>query len=68
MPSRAPFDTDGPTRSGDCVEVAGGVPGFMPVRDSKAPRGPVVAFTSVSWSAFVAGVKEASPSMDAVRI
>jgi predicted secreted Zn-dependent protease len=42
--------------SGDCVEVARD--GDMTlVRDSKDPRGPVLAFTAAEWAAFLAGVK-----------
>jgi Domain of unknown function (DUF397) len=42
---------------GDCVEVAGNLPGVVAVRDSKAPGGPVLAFAPGAWRAFVAGVK-----------
>ncbi len=42
---------------GDCVEVAPGFPGVVPVRDSKDPDGPALAFDAVAWAAFVAGVK-----------
>ncbi|MFI9354578.1 DUF397 domain-containing protein [Streptomyces lydicus] len=42
----------------ECVEVAGGQPGVVPVRDSKSPHGPAVAFTADSWSSFVAAVKD----------
>lgn len=38
---------------GDCLEVADGHPGFLPVRDSKWPGGPIVRFASAPWSAFV---------------
>lgn len=41
---------------GDCVEVARNlVPelGVLPVRDSKAPNGPALAFPVASWSSFV---------------
>ena len=41
---------------GDCIEVAPGVPGVVPVRDSKAPRGPVLVIPADGWSAFVAAV------------
>ncbi len=40
----------------ECVEVADGVAGVLPVRDSKDPSGPSLVFTSAAWSAFVAGV------------
>lgn len=37
---------------GDCVEVADGVPGTVPVRDSKRPAGPVLGFGRDAWGAF----------------
>ncbi|MFJ8472408.1 DUF397 domain-containing protein [Kitasatospora sp. NPDC094011] len=42
---------------GNCVEVAPGVPGVMPVRDSKDPQGPALAFPTTVWDSFVAAVK-----------
>jgi len=42
---------------GDCVEVADGFAGAVPVRDSKDPEGPALVFPASSWSAFVADVK-----------
>ncbi|MBL1091872.1 MULTISPECIES: DUF397 domain-containing protein [Streptomyces] len=41
----------------ECIEVADGYPGLVPVRDSKAPQGPALVFTADGWSAFVAAVK-----------
>ncbi|ONK10256.1 DUF397 domain-containing protein [Streptomyces sp. MP131-18] len=41
---------------GECVEVADGFPGVVPVRDSKNP-GPVVAVPAGAWSVFVERVK-----------
>nr|WP_179084654.1 DUF397 domain-containing protein [Streptomyces rectiverticillatus] len=41
----------------DCVEIADGFPGIVPVRDSKTPHGPAVALTSTTWAAFVASLK-----------
>jgi hypothetical protein len=38
---------------GDCVEVADGVAGIVPVRDSKSPEGPVVIVGARAWSAFI---------------
>ncbi|MFE2677201.1 DUF397 domain-containing protein [Streptomyces hygroscopicus] len=38
---------------GDCVEVADGIPGVVPVRDSKRPDGPALVFPAASWTAFV---------------
>ena len=42
----------------DCLEVADGHPTLVPVRDSKAPHGPKLAFRASAWSAFVAAVVE----------
>ncbi len=45
---------------GQCVEVARNLAsprGVVPVRDSKDPHGPALAFSPTAWSAFVAGVK-----------
>ncbi|MBM9509037.1 DUF397 domain-containing protein [Actinacidiphila acididurans] len=39
-----------------CVEVADGVPGIVPVRDSKNPTGPALLFTVDAWAAFLAGL------------
>ncbi|MCZ0972679.1 DUF397 domain-containing protein [Streptomyces albulus] len=41
---------------GNCLEVATGHP-HIPVRDSKRPTGPALAFSTGSWSAFVAAVR-----------
>lgn len=43
---------------GDCVEVGEGVPGVVPVRDSKRAGGPVLRFADSAWSAFVRDVRE----------
>jgi hypothetical protein len=42
---------------GDCVEVADGFPSIVPVRDSKDPQGPALAFPAEAWTAFIGGVK-----------
>lgn len=44
--------------NGDCVEVAGNLPGIVAVRDSKDPAGPVLRFTPGEWTAFVAAVRD----------
>ncbi|MER5225334.1 DUF397 domain-containing protein [Streptomyces flaveus] len=41
----------------NCLEVADGHPGIVPVRDSKAPAVRPLVFSAVSWSTFVARVK-----------
>ncbi|MDH6134240.1 hypothetical protein P3T37_003642 [Kitasatospora sp. MAA4] len=45
------------TNGGECIEVADGFPGVMPVRDSKDPQGPALVFPAVSFASFVAAVK-----------
>ncbi|MFF1682575.1 DUF397 domain-containing protein [Streptomyces sp. NPDC058256] len=43
---------------GDCLEVAADFPGpVVPVRDSKNPHGPKLAFRAEAWSAFVEDLK-----------
>ncbi|XIE80597.1 DUF397 domain-containing protein [Streptomyces sp. SBR177] len=42
---------------GACVEVSDDFTHVVPVRDSKAPRGPVLLFPSDGWSSFVTAVK-----------
>jgi hypothetical protein len=41
---------------GNCVEVATGLPGVVPVRDSKVTSGPVVVVGSAAWTVFIGGV------------
>ncbi|MZE81198.1 DUF397 domain-containing protein [Streptomyces xinghaiensis] len=38
---------------GDCVEVAGNIPGAVPARAGKRPGGPVLCFSRSAWSAFL---------------
>ncbi|MFJ2953870.1 DUF397 domain-containing protein [Streptomyces sp. NPDC087270] len=42
---------------GTCVEVAAGLLGIVPVRDSKDPQGPALVFPADAFASFVAGVK-----------
>ncbi|MFI6154445.1 Scr1 family TA system antitoxin-like transcriptional regulator [Kitasatospora sp. NPDC051170] len=42
---------------GQCIEVAPGLPGILPVRDSKDPDGPQLAFGEAAWKSFIASVK-----------
>lgn len=44
----------------DCLEVTHDVPTLVPVRDSKIPHGPKLAFRASAWSAFVTGIKAAT--------
>ena len=36
--------------NGDCVEVAGNLPGAVAVRDSKDPHGPALTFRTAAWA------------------
>lgn len=45
------------SNGGNCVEVAGHLPGVVAVRDSKDPGGPALAFTPGDWRAFTAAIK-----------
>ncbi|WP_459247239.1 DUF397 domain-containing protein [Streptomyces youssoufiensis] len=45
------------SNGGECIEVAPGFPGVVPVRDSKDPQGPALTFSTTAWNTFVAGVK-----------
>ncbi|MEU9284221.1 DUF397 domain-containing protein [Streptomyces sp. NPDC048275] len=42
----------------NCVEVADGYPGLVPVRDSKVPDARPMVFSAASWSAFVSDVQK----------
>ncbi|MGA5445794.1 DUF397 domain-containing protein [Streptomyces umbrinus] len=44
----------------DCVEVADGCPGLVPVRDSKIPQGPAPVFRAELWALFLANVSRGS--------
>lgn len=42
---------------GNCVEVAEGVEGLAPVRDSKNPQRPALAFPAAGWALFISALK-----------
>ncbi|WP_329146492.1 DUF397 domain-containing protein [Streptomyces niveus] len=42
------------SNGGECVEIAIGIPGTVPVRDSKDPAGPALAISPTAWADFVA--------------
>ncbi|MGW1177534.1 DUF397 domain-containing protein [Kitasatospora sp. NPDC002543] len=44
-------------QGGDCLEVARGSLGMVPVRDSKDPEGPVFVFSAEAWQSFVVAVR-----------
>lgn len=39
-----------------CLEVADGVPGVVPVRDSKVAGGPVLVVGAAAWAEFIGTV------------
>ncbi|MFG2862754.1 DUF397 domain-containing protein [Streptomyces sioyaensis] len=41
----------------NCVEIADGFPGTVPVRDSKNPDGPALLIPAMAWGAFIRQVK-----------
>ncbi len=47
-------------QGGDCLEVAG-IPGAVPVRDSKRRNGPAIMIPPAAWTAFIEDVKRAEP-------
>ncbi|MFD8835287.1 DUF397 domain-containing protein [Streptomyces griseofuscus] len=46
------------SEGGSCLEVIDDHPAGVPVRDSKAPKGPALVFPSTGWTSFVAAVKD----------
>jgi hypothetical protein len=42
---------------GDCIEVARGIPGTVPIRDSKDPQGPALVFTASAFNDFISAVR-----------
>ncbi|SCF73365.1 DUF397 domain-containing protein [Streptomyces sp. Cmuel-A718b] len=54
------FKSSYSSNGGNCIEVAANLTamhGIVPIRDSKAVDGPVVAVPVTAFSAFVAGVQ-----------
>ncbi|GGX64357.1 DUF397 domain-containing protein [Streptomyces minutiscleroticus] len=47
--------------AGSCLEVRDDHPSGTPVRDSKAPEGPVLLLSTAGWAAFVSAVKNGAP-------
>ncbi|MFF7384174.1 DUF397 domain-containing protein [Streptomyces griseoluteus] len=42
---------------GNCVEVADGVPGAVPVRDSKVEDSPVLLLGASAWASFLDDIR-----------
>jgi hypothetical protein len=40
------------TGGGNCVEIADNLPGFVAVRDSKDPEGPILTVSTAAYRAF----------------
>jgi hypothetical protein len=51
------------SNGGACVEVAGNLPGFVAVRDSKDPDGPALTFAPADWRAFITSVRSGEPDL-----
>ncbi|WP_411129864.1 DUF397 domain-containing protein [Streptomyces sp. x-19] len=51
------FKSSYSNNGGNCVEVAANVPGIVPVRDSKDPRGPQLSLTPQAFAGLVAFAK-----------
>ncbi|MGW4500164.1 DUF397 domain-containing protein [Micromonospora sp. NPDC004336] len=49
------------SNGGNCVEVAGNLPGVVAVRDSKDPSGPALTFAPAAWRAFVTRLDRCLP-------
>ena len=43
--------------NGSCIQVAGDLPGFIAIRDSKDPHGPKLMTTPGAWQKFTTRVK-----------
>jgi len=52
------------SNGGNCVEVAGNLPGLVAVRDSKDPHGPNLTFSRDEWRAFATCVKRGELGLD----
>ncbi|CAO0835464.1 hypothetical protein SMICM17S_03590 [Streptomyces microflavus] len=42
----------------NCIEVADGYSGLVPVRDSKVPAGPALVIAAPAWTAFIGDVRK----------
>ncbi|MET8688267.1 DUF397 domain-containing protein [Streptomyces sp. NPDC004732] len=47
---------------GLCLEVADGLPGLVPVRDSKMTAGPTLVFPATAWAPFITAVAAGEPT------
>jgi Domain of unknown function (DUF397) len=54
------FKSSYSNNGGNCIEVAANLAasrGLVPVRDSKDPEGPALAFSVGAWGAFITALK-----------
>jgi len=49
-------------QTGNCVEVAGNMPGIVAVRDSQDPDGPALILTPAAWRALTRKVRSGDPT------
>jgi len=49
--------------NGNCVEVAELPGGWIGIRDSRDPGGPVLRFTRAGWAAFLGGARRRQPEI-----
>ena len=49
---------------GDCVEVAGNLPGIVALRDTKDPAGATLVFSRDEWDVFLDGVRAGEFDLD----
>jgi hypothetical protein len=54
--------------SGNCVEVAGNLPGAVAVRDSKNPDGPALVVTPRAWQALLSQAKNGKLDLAAAPV
>ncbi|WP_310719449.1 DUF397 domain-containing protein [Streptomyces lydicus] len=55
------------TNGGECIEIADGIPGLVPVRDSKVPEGAALFIPAPAWNTFITAVKYAAFSRRGAR-
>lgn len=48
--------------NGQCVEIGDGLPGAVPVRDSKHPAGPRLIVGAGAWGTFIETLKTDDPT------
>jgi hypothetical protein len=54
--------------TGNCVEVAGNLPGIVAVRDSQDPGGPALIVTPAAWRALTRKVRSGGLNLAAIPV